>query len=173
MFGYSKFIPHFTGAETMTSTTETIDPIVPAFAPLYQGLTRFSEPLMRATVGLLLMPHGAQKLFGWFGGYGLEGTAGFFAGNLGLEPGIFWAVLVGSVEFFGGLFLAIGFLTRPVAAAIAILMTVALFQVHLGNGFFWTDGGYEYPLMWGLLALGFVLRGSGAYSIDARIGREF
>ncbi len=157
----------------MTAKCQTIEPIIPAFAPLYRSLAQFAEPMMRATVGLLLMPHGAQKLFGWFGGYGLEGTAGFFAGNLGLEPGIFWAALVGGVEFFGGLFLAVGFLTRPVAAAIAVLMAVAVFRVHLGNGFFWTDGGYEYPLMWGLLALGFALRGGGAYSLDGKIGREF
>ena len=157
----------------MTAKSQTIEPIIPAFAPLYRSLSRFADPLSRAAVGLLLMPHGAQKLFGWFGGYGLEGTAGFFAGNLGLEPGFFWAGLVGGVEFFGGLFLAVGFLTRPVAAAIAILMAVAMFRVHLGNGFFWTDGGYEYPLMWGLLALGYVLRGGGGTSIDGRIGREF
>ncbi len=157
----------------MTAKCQTIEPIIPAFTALYQYLSRFAEPMMRATVGLFLMPHGAQKLFGWFGGYGLEGTAGYFAGNLGLEPGLFWAGLVGGIEFFGGLFLAVGFLTRPVAAAIAVLMAVAVFRVHLGNGFFWNDGGYEYPLMWGLLALGFVLRGGGATSIDGRIGREF
>ena len=157
----------------MTDRTRPIEPIIPALAPLYKSLSGLAEPLSRAAVGLLLMPHGAQKLFGWFGGYGLEGTAGFFAGNLGLEPGLFWAALVGGVEFFGGLFLAVGFLTRPAAAAIAILMAVAVFRVHLGNGFFWSDGGYEYPLMWGLLALGYVLRGGGATSIDGRIGREF
>lgn len=157
----------------MTATTPTIEPIIPAIAPLYRGLSRISEPMMRATVGLFLMPHGAQKLFGWFGGYGLEGTAGFFSGNLGFEPGLFWAALVGGVEFFGGFFLAIGFLTRPVALAIMVLMTVVILSIHLGNGFFWTEGGYEYPLMWGLLAFGFALRGGGAYSIDGRIGREF
>ena len=157
----------------MTDKTQTNELIIPAFTPLYQGLSRFAEPMMRATVGLFLMPHGAQKLFGWFGGYGLEGTAGFFAGTLGLEPGLFWALLVGGVEFFGGLFLAVGFLTRPVAVAITVLMAVAILEIHLANGFFWTDGGYEYPLMWGLLALGFALRGGGAYSLDRIIGREF
>ena len=157
----------------MTIQTQTIEPIIPALAPLYRNLSQFAEPLARATVGLLLMPHGAQKLFGWFGGYGLEGTAGFFASNLGLEPGIIWAALVGGVEFFGGLFLAVGFLTRPVAAAITALMAVAMFSVHLDAGFFWTDGGYEFPLMWGLLALSFVLRGGSTYSVDSRIGREF
>ena len=89
-------------------TTETIDtaaptPIIPVLEPLYQKLAPFGAPLIRVSAGLMLMPHGAQKLFGWFGGYGLEGTAGFFAGDLGLEPGIFWAALVASTEFFGGL----------------------------------------------------------------------
>ena len=99
--------------------------IVPALAPLYGALSRLSYPMIRFFAGLFLVPHGAQKLFGWFGGNGLEATAGFFAQNLGLTPGIFWAGLVGATEFFGGLFLAIGFLTRPAAVGIAILMAYA------------------------------------------------
>ena len=159
-------------------TTETIDtaaptPIIPALEPLYQKLAPFGAPLIRASAGLMLMPHGAQKLFGWFGGYGLEGTAGYLSGEMGLEPGIFWAALVGLTEFLGGLFLAVGFLTRPTAAAIAMVMAVAVFAVHLPSGYFWGQGGYEYPLLWGLVALGFVLRGGGTLSVDARIGREF
>ncbi len=82
-------------------------------------------------------------------------------------------MLAGLTEFFGGLFLALGLLTRPAALAITVLMAVAVFQVHLANGFFWTGGGYEYPLFWGLVALSFVLRGGGRYSLDARLGREF
>ncbi len=146
---------------------------IPALAGFYEKTSSLGTPLVRATAGVLLMPHGAQKLFGWFGGYGIEGTGGFFAEQLGLVPGAFWATLVGGTEFFGGLFLALGLLTRPAAAAIAILMAVAIFTVHLGNGFFWTNSGYEYPLFWGLVALAFVLRGGGALSLDARIGREF
>ncbi len=119
------------------------------------------------------MPHGAQKLFGWFGGGGLEGTAGFFAGKLGLEPGMFFAVLVGGTEFFGGLFLAIGFLTRIAAAGVVIEMTVAILLVHLSNGFFWGNSGIEYPLLWGLLALAFVYRGGGEMSVDRKLGWEF
>ncbi len=158
-----------------TAISETMEtkPFIPALQPLYEKLAPLGAPLIRVSAGLLLMPHGAQKLFGWFGGYGLEGTAGYFAGTLGLEPGIFWAALAASTEFLGGLFLAIGFLTRPAAAAIAVLMAVAVFAVHLPNGFFWGQGGYEYPLFWGLVALGFVLRGGGELSVDARIGREF
>ncbi len=153
--------------------TRSAQPIIPALGRIQDKISGFGEPLIRAAAGLILMPHGAQKLFGWFGGYGLDGTAGYFAANLGLEPGIFWAALVAATEFFGGLFLALGLLTRPVAAAITVAMAVAVFKVHLGNGFFWGNGGYEYPLMWGLVALGFVLRGGCAISLDARIGREF
>ena len=148
-------------------------PIVPALTPLYARLSRLSYPLIRATTGLMLMPHGAQKLFGWFGGYGLEGTGGFFSQSLGLEPGLFWAALVGGVEFFGGLFLALGLLTRPAALAVAILMAVAVTTVHLPNGFFWTSGGYEYPLFWGLIALAIAFKGGSDLSLDRALGREF
>jgi len=147
-------------------------PIVPALTPLYARLSRLSYPLIRATTGLMLMPHGAQKLFGWFGGNGLQATAEGFATHLGLEPGMVFVVLVGGTEFFGGLFLALGFLTRPAAVAIAIVMAVAVFKVHLANGFFWTGGGYEYPLFWGLIALALAFRGGGELSVDRAIGRE-
>jgi len=156
----------------MSNDTRTPGPIIPALAPLHARLAPLSYPLIRFCAGLFLMPHGAQKLFGWFGGGGLSGTAGFFSQNLGLEPGMFWAVLVGGTEFFGGLFLAIGLLTRPAALAIAILMAVAVFLVHLGNGFFWNAGGYEYPLLWGLIALAIAMRGGGRMSVDQAIGRE-
>jgi putative oxidoreductase len=71
------------------------------------------------------------------------------------------------------LFLALGLLTRPAAALVVAMMAVAVVQVHLANGYFWTDGGFEYPLLWGLIALSFVFRGGGRYSLDAVIGREF
>lgn len=155
----------------MTSASTKL--IVPAVGPLYERLSGLSYPMIRFFTGLILMPHGAQKLFGMFGGGGLQGTAQGFAQGLGLEPGIFWATLVGGTEFFGGLFLAVGFLTRPSAAGIAILMAVAAFMVHLPNGFFWTNGGYEYPLLWGLIALALFFRGGGELSVDRAIGREF
>ena len=157
----------------MTDQSASTRLIVPALQPLYGSLSGLSYPMIRFFTGLILMPHGAQKLFGWFGGYGLEGTAGFFEQNLGLGPGIFWATLVGATEFFGGLFLAIGFLTRPAAVGIAILMAYAAFMVHLPSGFFWNKGGYEYPLLWGLIALALAFRGGGEMSLDRKIGREF
>jgi len=146
-------------------------PVLPVVAPLTAALSPLGEPLIRATIGLMLVPHGAQKLFGWFGGYGLEATGQFFASKLGLPPS--FALLAGLIEFFGGLMLAAGLLTRPVAALAVGVMAYAAFGVHLGNGFFWTNGGYEFALMWGLIALAFVFRGGGQYSVDALIGREF
>ncbi|WP_296714728.1 DoxX family protein [Rhodoblastus sp.] len=146
-------------------------PLIPAVGALTRALTPYADPMVRVTAGLLLMPHGAQKLFGLFGGYGLEATGQFFAAKLGLPASL--ALVAGLIEFFGGLFLALGLLTRPVAALVVGLMGAAVLSVHLGAGFFWTNGGFEYPLFWGIVALSYVIRGGGAYSLDARIGREF
>lgn len=145
-------------------------PIVPAFAPLQQVLSPLAELVVRLGAGLFLLPHGAQKLFGWFGGYGVEATGQFFAAKLGLPPQL--ALVAGLVEFFGGLALALGFATRIAAGLIAGMMFVAVVSVHLPNGYFWTSGGYEYPLMWGIIALTFVVRGGGRISIDHLIGYE-
>ncbi len=155
----------------MTAQATETRLFIPALAPLYRSLSGLSYPMIRFFSGLFLMPHGAQKLFGWFGGE-IQRTAGFFT-KIGLEPALPLAYLVGATEFFGGLFLAIGLVTRPAAAAIAILMAVAAFKVHLANGFFWSNGGYEYPLLWGLIALALALRGGGTLSVDKAIGREF
>ena len=144
---------------------------VPAMAGLYDGLSGLAYPFIRFVTGLWAMPHGAGKLFGWFG-LSIEGTAGFFA-KIGLEPAVPLAYLVGMTEFFGGLALAVGLWTRPAAAAMFVLMCVAAFKVHLVNGFFWNKGGYEYPLMWACLCIAIFIRGGGRLSLDAKIGREF
>lgn len=157
----------------MTTVTPQPRLIIPGLGSLYSGLAPLGYPLIRFFAGLILMPHGAQKLFGLFGGGGVGGTATFFSEQLGLNPGVFWAVLVGGTEFFGGLFIAIGFMTRPAALGVFVLMMVAVFMVHLPNGFFWTQGGYEYPLLWGLVALAIVFRGGGRLSADRALGREF
>ncbi len=132
-----------------------------------------SWALVRVSAGLILVPHGAQKLFGWFGGGGLSGTAQFFEQSLALYPGLLFAGLAGVTELFGGLLLALGLLTRLSAAAVVALMGYAAFIVHWGNGFFWTAGGYEYPLLWGLVALALVIRGGGALSLDKTIGWKY
>lgn len=150
--------------------TVSIKPVFPVFRPLTESLAPLGDPLARATIGLMLMPHGAQKLFGWFGGYGLDATGQFFATKLGLPASL--ALVAGLIEFGGGLLLALGLATRVAAGAVTAMMAVAVFQVHLGNGYFWTGGGYEYPLLWGLVAFSYVLRGGGRYSLDAKIGYE-
>jgi len=128
-------------------------------------------PLVRIAAGLFLMPHGAQKLFGLWGG-DIAATAAGFAKN-GLEPALPLAYLVGATEFFGGFLIAIGFLTRPAALGAAILLAVATFLVHVPIGYFWTGRGCEYPLMWLLLQLAVLARGAGPLSVDKALGREF
>ena len=91
------------------------------------------------------MAHGAQKLFGWFGGYGLEGT-GQWMESIGLAPGFLMALLAGSAEFFGGLALIVGLLTRPAALVSAFTMLIAIFSVHIQNGLFMSNNGYEFAL---------------------------
>ena len=145
---------------------------IPALGGFYDAVSGLGYPLIRFITGLILMPHGAGKLFGWFGGRGIEGTAAGFA-KMGLEPALLFAYVVGATEFFGGLFLAIGLLTRPAAVGMIAIMAVAVFHVHLKNGFFWFNGGYEYPLLWGMIGIAILFRGGGALSVDRKIGREF
>lgn len=141
----------------------------PSILPALDRLAPLAWPMVRIVTGLMLVPHGAQKLFGWFGGHGLAGTAGFFESSLGMSPGLLWAGLAGATEFFGGLALVIGLLTRPAALAALVLLVVAL-TVHLPQGFFWSNGGFEYPLMWAVLSLAILLRGGDAWSLDAKLG---
>jgi putative oxidoreductase len=123
---------------------------------------------LRLGLGLVMMAHGAQKLFGWFGGYGLEGTAGFFSHTLGMEPGLLWAILAGSGEFFGGLLVFLGLLTRPGAALVAITMAVAVLTVHF-PAFFAANNGVEFPLSLLLAAVALLLSGGGRLSVDSRL----
>lgn len=146
--------------------------MIPALGGLYEGLAPYGYTFLRVVLGLFLIPHGAQKLFGWFGGGGLERTAGFVS-SIGFEPGAFWAIMVGGAEFFGGLALLIGFLTRPAALAAIAVMVVAVVKVHFGNGYFNYAKGYEYPMMWGFLLCIVLVKGGGEHSTDARLGREF
>ena len=126
---------------------------------------QWSSLALRVPLGIIFAAHGAQKLFGWFGGYGLEGTGQWMA-SIGLEPGYLMALMAGSAEFFGGLFLLIGLLTRPTAAVLAITMVVAIFSTHISNGLFMSNNGYEFALalLAGVVAL--ALSGGGRLSAD-------
>ena len=121
---------------------------------------------LRVGAGIIFAAHGAQKLFGWFGGYGLEGTAGWMA-SIGLEPGMLMAALAGSTEFFGGLLLIIGLLVRPAAIVLAITMFVAIVMVHLQNGLFMANNGYEFGLVLLAISVALALRGAGSLSVDS------
>ena len=120
---------------------------------------------LRLGAGVIFAAHGAQKLFGWFGGYGLEGTAGWMA-SIGLEPGMLMAALAGGAEFFGGLLLIAGLLVRPAALVLAGTMAVAIATVHLANGLFMANNGYEFGLALLAISLGLLVRGAGSFSLD-------
>lgn len=120
---------------------------------------------VRVPVGIIFMAHGAQKLFGWFGGYGLEGTGGWME-SIGLAPGFLMALLAGSAEFFGGLFILLGLLTRPAAIALSFTMVVAIFSVHFSNGLFMSNNGYEFGLALLAVSVSLALSGGGKFAVD-------
>ena len=121
--------------------------------------------LLRLAVGGVIAAHGAQKLFGWFGGYGLEGTSGWLE-SLGFRPGRVQAAIAGWSEFLGGSLLILGFLTPLGAAAVIGVMIVAIGAVHWEKGFFNTAGGYEFNLVLLIAAAGLAFLGAGAASLD-------
>lgn len=128
----------------------------------------FGALALRVPVGIIFAAHGAQKLFGWFGGHGLDGTGQFFA-SLGLNPGFLMALLAGSAEFFGGLALLLGLLVRPSAVVLAFTMLVAILAVHVEHGLFLANGGYEFGLALLAATASLAWTGAGRLSIDARL----
>ena len=125
--------------------------------------------LLRLAVGLTIAAHGVQKLFGWFGGGGLDAT-GQALEMFGFQPGRRHALMAGLVEAGGGLSLALGFLTPVGAAIVFSVMLVAAVSVHFKHGFFNTSGGYEYTLVLGVAGLTLAFTGPGALSLDAMLG---
>lgn len=126
---------------------------------------------LRLIAGIIFLAHGAQKLFGWFGGYGLEATGAWMT-SIGIEPGLLMASLAGGAEFFGGLALIFGFLVRPAAAVLAITMIVAIITVHLENGLFMSNNGYEFALALLAITIGLSIRGAGSLSMDQLISKK-
>ncbi|MDP5040784.1 MAG: DoxX family protein [Paraglaciecola sp.] len=126
---------------------------------------------LRLPVGIIFIAHGAQKLFGAFGGYGLEGTGQWMA-SIGLEPGYLMALMAGGAEFFGGLFILLGLLTRPTALVLAVTMLVAIVTVHVGNGLFMANNGYEFGLALFAGSVSLMFSGSGKVAIDNIIAKK-
>lgn len=141
------------------NTIYPADPVMAAFGLL----------VARLVIGLLMAAHGTQKLFGWFGGYGLNTTGEFFV-QLGFERGRAFAALASVAEVASGLLVALGFL-GPVGPALMIsVMLVAAISVHWKNGLFATHNGIEVPLLYATGAFGLALTGFGDYSLDALFG---
>jgi putative oxidoreductase len=137
---------------------------------LTDGATVSSGLLVaRLVFGLLMVGHGTQKLFGWFGGYGLAGTGGFFE-TLGFRPGRAFAAAASLTEITGGLLLALGFLGPVGPALIISVMLVAAISVHWQNGLFATSNGIELPLLYAAGAISLALTGPGLFSLDAVLG---
>ena len=134
---------------------------------LFHSNAGYSAPIIRLPLGVILAAHGAQKLFGWFGGYGLEGTGQWMA-SVGFEPGYTMALLAGSAEFFGGIALILGLLTRPAAAVTAFTMLMAM-TVHVSNGLFISNNGYEFALSLLAMSAGLVVSGGGKLAVDQHI----
>jgi putative oxidoreductase len=122
--------------------------------------------VLHIAVGLLFVGHGSQKLFGLFGGHGLEGTAGFME-SLGLRPGRLAAAGAGTAELGGGVLLALGLLTPLAAALIIGTMVTASLTAHRGKGLWVSGGGFELPLVYGLVAFALAAIGTGDVSLDA------
>ncbi|PLS02522.1 DoxX family protein [Neobacillus cucumis] len=122
--------------------------------------------IIRLVVGLLFVGHGAQKLFGWFGGYGLKGTGGWFE-SIGMKPGVTMALFAGLAELIGGILFTLGLLTPLAGIMIAGTMIMAIVKVHAANGIWSTSNGYEYNLTLLAVAIGIALIGPGKYALDA------
>jgi putative oxidoreductase len=130
--------------------------------------------ILRLVLGVVFFAHGAQKMLGWFGGFGFQGTMGFFT-HMGMPAPV--ALLIICTEFFGGLGMIFGLLTRIAALGIGCLMIGAIFMVHLPNGFFmnWMGTqkgeGFEYHLLVIAIAGALLLRGAGAFSLDRTLSK--
>lgn len=135
-----------------------------------------SRLILRVMLGIVFFPHGAQKVLGWYGGYGFGGTMGFFTETLGI-PAVL-ALLVIIAEFFGALGLIVGLLTRVAAFGISCVMVVAVFMLHLQHGFFMNWGGkqggegFEYHLLVLAITIALMIKGAGKWSLDGIITKK-
>jgi putative oxidoreductase len=123
--------------------------------------------ILRIVLGVAFFLHGSQKVLGWFGGYGLEGTAGYFQQTFGIGAFLFY--LAAFAEFLGGIGLLLGVLTRLASVGISIVMLTAIFVVHIPNGYFNGASGFEFPLAYLTIAVVIFLLGPGKFSVDKKL----
>jgi len=148
------------------NTLSTPKPILPICAAIYRPFAPLSYAFMRFCTGAIFIPHGMQKLLG-------GAAADKFVVALGLADPAPWAGAMGILELAGGIMLALGLLTRPVALLFTAELLAMIFAVHSHNGFAWSNGGIQYPLLLLALCLAALFRGGGRYSLDRLIGKEF
>jgi putative oxidoreductase len=158
--------------------TDATPLIIPALGGIYQALAPWTEALLRAAVGLALVPHGLRNTFGFWPSTGVRAhnltELAQQLDNDGYRPGKFWARAISVTQLVGGPLLALGLFTRPAALAILVFLVVANFERWRIGGYFWNKTGLEYTLMWTLAALYFVVHGGGPISLDhLLVGREF
>lgn len=144
--------------------------IFPSLGKFYERFGDAGWPVFRICYGLFYIPHGCQKLFGWFDG-NIASVANAIE-SIGLAPGISWAYFIGVLEVVGGILLVLGLGTRLVAVLFAGFMFVGTFFFHTLFGYFWVRGGMEVPLLLTMLAIALMLRGGGEFSLDRKLGRE-
>ena len=140
--------------------------VFPSLGKVYAALEDWTLPLLRFVAGFNMAMHGWIHV-----NADMAETAAYFSGE-GFEPGLFWAYAVTLTEFAGGIMLAAGFLTRIAAVAIFLFLATAVSH-HMKIGFYWTDPGFEYPLMWAVVTLVFLVKGGGKLSIDNLLGKSF
>jgi len=142
--------------------------IIPALGRLYDWLSEYAYPLFRFAMGIALVPHGLHTLFGMFK---VPATKNFAEAATWLASSG-WITYVGLLEVVGGICIAIGLLTRFFAVQVLVFIAVAVFAVHLPNGYFWTARGVEWPLSWLVFFLGILIHGGGRLSVDRVLGKE-
>ena len=140
--------------------------VFPQLGKIYAALDDWTLPLLRFIAGFNMAMHGWVHV-----NADMTETAAYFSGE-GFEPGLLWAYAVTLTEFAGGILLAIGLLTRLAAIPIFLFLATAV-SYHMKNGFFWNEGGFEYPLMWAVVTLVFLIKGGGRLSVDNLLGKSF
>lgn len=152
--------------EAVEALMQSSNLLIPTFGAIYRALAPITEPLIRVVAGASLAIHGFPILFGD------TAIAAKFLGSVGFGNALFWAYIVGVVEFVCGVCLAAGFLTRVVAVPIIGFLFIAIVTYHWQFGFAWENRGIEYPLFWAIVVFHFLVHGGGPWSIDALIGKE-